>query len=204
MCHRTGINGCAPARRRGKTMFARFAVIAPAAYILLASALPCAAQARNCPAASDQLVVVNPGEPTVFRLAVDGFDASTSGGSTSGAIVSVFQYPLGGVLQQSGPTPLDFVFLANPDFNGTTLFTYRLTPPTGCPGGTQFGQVDLVGGFSDSTASGLVPTVPPRLCGVTFPLGVVASALACLIGVRARGGRRLDLPGQSQRRRSCR
>jgi hypothetical protein len=184
-------------------MLTRTILAAVAACLPLAAAHHCLAQARNCPVAFDQLVIVEPGRPAAFRLHVENFDGGEGFGGTGGIYggagdgfggrgsgfggtgngggeftqVTIFQYPLGGVLQQAGPTPLDFVFVPNADFNGTTSFMYRITPPAGCPRGTELRRVDLAGGYSDSTAAGLVPTVPPHLCGVSISLAVVTSAM---------------------------
>jgi len=125
---------------------------------------------RNCPENADQVIAVTPGQPAIFRIAVHHLGDGQ---------VSIFQYPLGGSLQQSGPTPLDFVFIPQQDFNGSTDLTYRVIPPFGCPRTVQLGRVTLVGGHADSTAVGLVPTVPSTLCGIgSFaPLGIVGITL---------------------------
>lgn len=187
-------------------MLARIIIAATATCTLQVAAHRCLAQPRNCPEALDQLVIVEPGVPTAFRLHVvnvvernrdgfapwddrSGFDAEVDGAEprSSSAQISVFQYPLGGVLQQTGPTPLDFVFVANADFNGTTEFTYRINPPAGCPGGFVLGSVTLAGGASDGTAAGVVPTVPTRLCGVSLPHALSTAALSiAFVGSRVR------------------
>ncbi len=123
--------------------------------------------ARNCPKLVDQSVIISKTGPTEFRLRVFDLGDGT---------ISIFQYPLGGILEQPGPTPLDFVFVPTPDFGGTTTFTYRLTPPFGCDHGVQMGKVTLAGGLSDGTDSGL--NDPPKdesnwlldLCGAGLPL----------------------------------
>lgn len=115
------------------------------------------AQGRNCPESADQIVVVTPGQPVSFRLDVENL---------GDAQLSVFQYPLGGVLQQNPSSPLDFVFVPKIGFNGTTEMTYRIIPPFDCPRTVQLNRVQLVGGFTDGTAPGLVPTLPPTLCGI--------------------------------------
>ncbi len=114
---------------------------------------PAFAQTRNCPVVRDQLVVLEPDRPTAFQLNV--FDLGDGE-------VGIFQFPLGGILQQTGPTPLDFVFVPNEDFNGTTEFTYRVTPPFGCPASVELGRVTLAGGTSIGTAAGLAQPV----CGI--------------------------------------
>lgn len=123
---------------------------------------------RNCPTFENQSVIISKGGPTAFRLNVTDLGDGT---------VSIFQFPLGGILQQPGPTPLDFIFVPMPDFGGTTTFTYRLTPPVGCGHGVQLGKVTLAGGVSDGTDYGL--NEPPKedpnqwlidLCGAGLPL----------------------------------
>ncbi|MCG8404566.1 MAG: hypothetical protein MI923_05150 [Phycisphaerales bacterium] len=118
-------------------------------------------QGRNCPIVEDQLVVIDRNQPTAFSLRV----ADLGDGD-----VSIFQFPLGGILEQSGATPLDFVFVPDINFNGTTSFTYRLTPPRNCPRGVQLGRVTLAGGTASGTAGGLSvdpsPGSSPLLCGV--------------------------------------
>src|ERR1041385_5746614 len=72
---------------------------------------------RNCPIIRDQVINVEVGHATIFQLTIQ---------NPEGSRVSIYQYPLGGALQQSGPTPLDFVFLPGKEFNGFSVFTYRL------------------------------------------------------------------------------
>ena len=119
-------------------------------YMLLASAgfaLPSRAdEPRNCPTITDQVVAVQGGRPSLFRLAIQ---------NPEGSSVSIFQYPLGGTLQQDGPTPIDFTFVPGPEFRGTTTLTYRLTPPFGCTHSATLAKVTLVGGPATGTASGL-------------------------------------------------
>ena len=124
--------------------------------LILCCAAPVIAEDyRNCPQAADQLIIVGPA-PVAFRLNVANFSADST--------VSIFQYPLGGILEQPGPTDLDFIFVPMADFRGTTTFTYRLTPPRGCGNGTTLRTVTLAGGTAESTASGLV--VPEEACGI--------------------------------------
>lgn len=149
----------------------------------------------NCPRQADQVVIVPHNQPVAFRILVSDLGVGT---------ISVFQYPQGGILEQTGPTPLDFVFVPQLDFRGTTTFTYRLTPPVGCPRGTLLGHVTLAGGNAGSqaegnatTISGLVqPPEPPslfeqiarglagRVCGLgAAPMSLVTFAF--LFGARA-------------------
>lgn len=123
---------------------------------------------RNCPKLANQSVIISKTEPTAFQLNVTDLGRGT---------ISIFQFPLGGILEQPGPTPLDFIFVPNPDFGGTTTFTYRLTPPDGCARGLQMGKVTLAGGVSDGTDYGLNEPPKPQphnwlldLCGAGLPL----------------------------------
>jgi hypothetical protein len=104
------------------------------------------AQTRNCPTVSNQVVRMDSGRSAIFRLAATNAETST---------VSVFQYPLGGILEQVGPTALDYAFVPGPEFKGTTEFTYRLSPPFGCGDGSLLGKVSFIGAPATSTASGL-------------------------------------------------
>ncbi|MFQ5502602.1 MAG: hypothetical protein ACE5EQ_09940 [Phycisphaerae bacterium] len=131
------------------------------------------AQFRRCPEVRDQLVMVEQGRPTAFRLDVSGLGDGD---------VGVFQFPARGILEQSGPGPLDFVFLPAADFNGTTEFTYRVIQSVDCDrDGVQFGRVTLVGGTAAGTAIGLAP--PPTFCGVG-PIGLLMLG-CCLISLRS-------------------
>ena len=132
---------------------------------------------RNCPSLEDQSVIISTTGPTAFKLRVADLGDGT---------VNIFQFPLGGILQQPGPTPLDFIFVPMPDFGGTTTFTYRLTPPVGCDRGTQLGKVTLAGGVSDGTDSGLNA---PRtglfdLCGAGLPLLFTLTVLGMIVAGR--------------------
>lgn len=111
---------------------------------------------RNCPVAVDQTVLVGPG-PIEFTLNIQNYTAND--------IVSIFQYPLGGILEQ-GPTPVDFVFVPMTDFRGTTTFTYRLQTSSGCGSLSVLKTVTLARGTAESTASGVVPPPQPTLCGI--------------------------------------
>ena len=154
-----------------------------------------AAAQQNCPTQSDQAVIVPPGRPVAFRLLVSDLGQGA---------VSIFQYPAGGILEQTGPSPLDFIFVPQLDFRGTTVFTYRLTPPSGCPRSVVLGRVTLASGNAGSlaeqnetTASGVVdPPAQPGLfdliaaglissaCGVGIvPMGLIAG-MAMLLGKR--------------------
>lgn len=154
----------------------RFALIALVAIGTLSSAVTAFAQGRNCPESHDQTIALTPGHPTTFRLDVENGES---------AQISIFQYPLGGVLQQTGASPLEFVFTPQYGFNGSTEFTYRIIPPYDCNRTVQLGRVQLVGGYSDSTAAGLVPTVPHSVCGV----GSFAPLALSVVMIATAGGR---------------
>lgn len=155
----------------------RFVFMALAAIAPLTSAVSTFAQGRNCPESHDQTIALTPGHPTTFSLDVEN-------GET--AQISIFQYPLGGVLQQTGASPLEFVFTPQYGFNGSTEFTYRIIPPYDCNRTVQLGRVQLVGGYADSTAAGLVPTVPHTVCGV----GSFAPLTLSVLTIATAGGRR--------------
>lgn len=138
------------------------------------------AQVRLCPQLEDQRVLVEEGRPTAFRVRVTGLGDGD---------ISIFQFPLRGILQQAGPTPLDFVFVPAAGFNGTTEFAYRVIPPADCDQtNVLIGRVTLAGGTAPGTAVGLAP--PPGLCGIG-PLGLalLGAGLAAR-AARAGGGRR--------------
>lgn len=154
----------------------RHACAAALCAIILTS--PAAAE-PNCPTQSDQAVIVPPGRPVAFRLLINDLGEGT---------VSIFQYPAGGILEQTGPSPLDFVFVPQIDFRGTTVFTYRLTPPTGCPRSVVLGRVTLAGGNAGSlaeqnetTASGLVD--PPAQPGLFDLVAAGLISNACGVGI---------------------
>jgi len=132
------------------------------------------AQLQRCPEIRDQLVIVEQGQPTAFRLDVRGLGDGD---------VGVFQFPARGILEQTGPGPLDFVFLPAADFNGTTEFTYRVIQSVDCDrAGVQLGRVTLVGGTAAGTAIGLAP--PPTFCGVG-PIGLLMLG-CCLVSLKSR------------------
>ncbi len=143
--------------------------------VMLFAAADAGAQGGICPDVQDQLVVVAEGQPAAFRLKVENL---------GDADVSVFQFPLRGILEQTGPSPLDYVFVPGANFNGTTGFVYRISPPLGCPGGELLGRVTLAGGTAEGTAIGLIPE--PGLCGVGF----AGLTMTCCIVAGVRHGRR--------------
>lgn len=169
-------------------MGARFHHKAPALCAIVLGSLILLSTARaepppNCPKLANQSVIISKSGPTAFQLNVTDLGRGT---------ISIFQFPLGGILQQPGPTPLDFVFVPNPDFGGTTTFTYRLTPPVGCDRGMQMGKVTLAGGVSDGTDFGL--NEPPKedpnqwlldLCGTGLQL-LLPMTVAGMIATKRR------------------
>ena len=134
-------------------------------------------ETRNCPFISDQVINVEVGHATIFQLTIQ---------NPVGSTISIYQYPLGGALQQSGPTPLDFVFLPGKEFNGFSVFTYRIQPPFGCPEDRTLGKVSFMGGQAAGTTTGItidpntgVAPVNPlaELCGLGMtPLFMSAGA----------------------------
>ena len=152
-----------PSRRAVFAFVASVVAVVPTAGVF--------AQSRNCPESRDQVIAVTPGRPTFIQLDVSNAD---------NAQITIFQYPLGGVLQQSGGSATEFTFLPQESFNGSTEFTYRVTPPFDCPRTVQLGRVRLIGGFSDSTAAGLVPTVPHGVCGIGLFAPLALTALSAL------------------------
>lgn len=128
------------------TRIIRRAVIVCAAMTSYVLAGRVDAQTRNCPTVSSQVIRADSGQSAIFRLRATNAETST---------ITIFQYPLGGILQQVGPTPLDYAFVPGPEFSGTTDFTYRLTPPFGCGDGALLGRVTIVGSPATSTAEGL-------------------------------------------------
>ncbi|MBI5763478.1 MAG: hypothetical protein HZA51_08140 [Planctomycetes bacterium] len=128
------------------TRIIRRAVIVCAAMSSIGLAGRVDAQTRNCPTVGSQVIRADSGQSAIFRLNATNAESSA---------ITIFQYPLGGILQQVGPTALDYAFVPGPDFNGTTDFTYRLTPPFGCGDGALLGRVTIVGAPATSTAEGL-------------------------------------------------
>lgn len=181
----------------------RFRPVAALCACVLTLLAPSGAIAQtNCPKLSDQLVLVTTAQPVAFQLDVTDLGTGT---------VSVFQYPLGGILEQVGP--LEFVFVPQLDFRGTTQLTYRVTTPVGCPQASLLGRVTLAGGNAGSleeenatTAIGLVePPKEPDLfelvavgivssaCGLGFaPMSVVTFAMLVAGGRWRRRPRRSD------------
>jgi len=104
------------------------------------SARPAAAQStrRNCPVARDQLVQLFPGQSAAIRLDVVNLGEGT---------IALFQFPFGGTLVPTGPTPLDFVFIPDENFTGQASFTYRVIPSFLCSRGEIImGRVTIAGG----------------------------------------------------------
>jgi hypothetical protein len=157
--------------------FRRCAVALCAAALFAVASIARAEPARNCPAITDQFIVISKTQPTAFRLNVFNLGDST---------VSIFQFPLGGILQQPGPTPLDFVFVPMPDFGGTTTFAYRLIPPPGCSIDYPIGHVTLAGGTADGTDAGLNQPPIEELCGEGFPLFFPFTLFGFFAAVRRR------------------
>lgn len=136
--------------------------------------LPHAASAQNCPVVQDQVVVVSTGRPATFTIQGSNLEESE---------ITTFQYPLGGVVEQAGDRPTDFVFIPYEDFSGITTFTYRVTPPSECRENALLGTVTIVGG----TAERQPPPVDPGLCGLgLFPLLTLTACLIAASPIRKR------------------
>jgi|GEM_PF-3214777 len=151
---------------------------------------PVSAQAQfgaaNCPEALDAAVAVGVGQPVLVRLPV---------ASPDGARVSIFQPPIGGLLQPVDDDGLDYIFIADSTFTGSSELTYRVRPPFDCRENLLLGRVQLVGApgaFAVAEGETAPLTFEPRsfapsLCG----LGITAPLLlGCML-----------LEGRRQRRR---
>lgn len=150
-------------------------------FVVAISLTPATAQgqfgAANCPEALDAAVAVEVGQPMLIRLPVI---------SPDGARVSIFQPPIGGLLQPVDDIGLDYIFIADSTFNGRSELTYRVRPPFDCPENVLLGRVQLVGApgaiavAQDQTAPlAFAPrSFAPAVCG----LGVTAPLLlGCLL-----------------------
>ena len=146
-------------------------------------------QARNCPQVENQLVFVALSQSTAFRLSVTELGEGE---------VSIFQFPLNGSLEQAGPSPLDFVFIPEAGFDGSTDFTYRVIPPLGCPRSVQLGRVTLAAGTAPGTPVGFATPadIDVHLCGIGLfaPMAIGCGFLGALILRRKRGVRAGTLP----------
>lgn len=153
-------------------------VFALCAALMLAQSVAMDVRAQDgiCPDIQDQLVIVTESQPTAFRLDVKNL---------GDAKVSIFQFPLRGILEQTGPSPLDYAFVPGANFNGTTSLVYRVSPPLSCPGGEMLGRVTFAGGTAEGTAIGLVPET--GVCGVGA-IGLAVAGFA--VAVIRRAGRR--------------
>ena len=120
----------------------------------VSAAAPASAQSYDCPEVVDQYVSVVPGTPSAFALA---------GRNLSRCEISIFQYPLGGDLVQTGPSELDWVFIPHDDFTGVTTFKFRVTPPDSCRSAFAIGKVTFAGGSTGR----LTPPVEEG-CGAGF------------------------------------
>ncbi len=136
--------------------------------------IPPTVSAQNCPTVQDQVVVVGTGRPAAFTLQGSFLDESE---------ITPFQYPLGGIVEQTGERSTDFVFIPYEGFSGMTTFTYRVTPPGDCRENALLGTVTIVGG----TAERQPPPVDPSLCGLgLFPPLMLTSCLIAVIPIRKR------------------
>ncbi len=125
--------------------------------------------AANCPEAPDAAVAVEVGQPVLVRLPVV---------SPDGARVSIFQSPIGGVLQPVDDDGLDYIFIADSTFTGISELTYRVRPPFDCRENVLLGRVQLVG------APGAVAVADDETAPLTFAPRSFAP-VACGLGVSA-------------------
>jgi hypothetical protein len=129
----------------------------------------------TCPTVTNQTVGVAADETTTIELDIENL---------GGGRVSIFQYPYGGGLEQSRSDPLEFVFIPDDGFSGTTTFMYRVTPESGCRQGAVLGTVTLIG---PTTGRQYVkPGV--KACGVGTGMALAFTAVVCLAW---RGRRRM-------------
>lgn len=127
------------------------------------------AQAPACPIVEDQVISVASQQATAFTVGVENLGRGE---------VSVFQYPLGGELV-AGSTPLDFVFVPDQGFVGTTTFIFRVTPEAGCPHPALLGKVTFVG---PTTGRQFVSPEEKHICGAGVPLTMAACSLMIRMG----------------------
>lgn len=125
-------------------------------------------QLPDCPTIHDQVVTVSADTPTEFTIDVDNLGRG---------LVSIFQSPLGGTVMQSGSSQLDFTFIPDDGYTGTTYFTYRVAPETGCHHQALLGRVTLAG---PTTGKPFMRSEPASLCGVSAATAVSLTGLLCL------------------------
>ncbi len=168
----------------------RFTFVCLLAFAL--GAAPTTARAQfgvaNCPEALDAAVAVEVGQPVLVRLPVV---------SPEGARVSIFQPPIGGLLEPIDADGLDYIFIADSTFTGISELTYRVRPPFDCRENVLLGRVQLVGApgaiavVEDDTAP--LAFAPQSFAPVACGLGVTAPLLLATLLLedrrRRRGGR---------------
>jgi len=120
-----------------------------------------------CPVAEDDLVIVEADRPAEIHLPV----ANLGDGD-----VTIFQHPLGGLLHAAGPSLLDYVFIPDSDFRGSTTLVYRVTPAGECPDSFLLGTVTLAVG-AGATSLDLGGRVSVALCGIGFASPLLAAAM---------------------------
>jgi len=128
----------------------------------------------TCPTVTNQTVSVAADRTTTIELNIENL---------GGGRVSIFQYPYGGDLEQSGSDPIEFIFIPDDGFSGTTTFMYRVTPESGCRKGALLGTVTLVG----PTTGRQYVKQNVKACGVGTGL---ALAFTAVVGLAWRGRRR--------------
>jgi len=128
---------------------------------------------RNCPTLQDRAYIVDRIAPTPFQLPV--FNAEN-------ADVSIYQYPIGGDIVQTGPSQLDYVFVPDASFDGRATVRFRITPKNDCDGSTNVGSIELLSGVAPVPTLGVNPHNHLRACGIgASHVMMLASAGAMLV-----------------------
>lgn len=161
-------------REMRSTLHARALSLCAAVVVVWAASAEAQFYQPTCPTVTNQTVSVASDEATTIELDVENLGSGR---------VSIFQYPYGGDVEQSGSDPLVFTFIPDDGFSGTTTFMYRVTPESGCRQGAFLGTVTLVG---PTTGRQYVkPNV--KACGVGTGM---ALAFTAIVGLACRGRRR--------------
>ncbi|MFO0972833.1 MAG: hypothetical protein U1A27_05250 [Phycisphaerae bacterium] len=148
----------------------RIAVLLP----LLAAGAATAQTPTICPSVTQQAVIVHPGTATPVRLAVHNAQRSN---------VTIYAYPTGGQLVWAGPSQLDYIFLPDGSYAGTTYASYRVDQPAGCAGPSLQGNVQFVIEGAPQVDVGGSVGVRPVICGADF-IPVVIPPLLAFAGLR--------------------
>ncbi len=157
------------------------------AMVVALAAASAMADSRECPEAVDQTVIVRANTAAEFRLNVR---------NDNGQAVTIFQYPEFGQLLRTGSSQLDFVFVPNTTFGGTTYASYRVSQPNQCPGSVPIGRVTFVVEGPPETVvhSGDAVVSHETLCGsISIPIALPALSAIWLAGRSRRRNRKPDL-----------